>query len=109
MRLPKRLPSHYLKIRERSRAPSQDEFDKAVLDKIRSAKRKTSDWTTLIAFAKRVSFPCPRCAGTGRFITYVENGIPKGPGGICYRCSGKGRQNDADVRRNYGYDNHRTA
>lgn len=48
---------------------------------------------------------CDRCAGTGQFITYVENGVPKGPGGICYRCGGKGVQTLGDRRRNYGHDN----
>lgn len=48
---------------------------------------------------------CARCAGTGQFITYVENGVPKGPGGICYRCGGKGYTTTADRKRNYGYDN----
>jgi hypothetical protein len=48
---------------------------------------------------------CRRCAGTGQFITYIENGVPKGPGGICYRCGGKGWQSVADTRRNYGHDN----
>jgi len=54
------------------------------------------------ALVKRA--PCQRCAGTGQFITYVENGVPKGPGGPCYRCNGKGVQTVADHRRNYGYD-----
>jgi len=48
---------------------------------------------------------CARCAGTGKFITYVENGVPKGPGGPCFRCAGKGVITDADRRRNWGYDN----
>jgi hypothetical protein len=48
---------------------------------------------------------CDRCAGTGQFITRVENGRPTGPGGECYRCGGKGYQTVADSRRNYGYDN----
>lgn len=47
---------------------------------------------------------CRRCAGTGRFITYVENGIPKGPGGICFRCSGKGYHTQKDRSRNDYYD-----
>ena len=46
---------------------------------------------------------CDRCAATGQFITYVENGVPKGPGGICYRCGGKGYHNNADRRRNWGH------
>ena len=49
---------------------------------------------------------CGRCAGTGQFITYVENGVPKGPGGPCFRCGGKGFTTNADRRRNYGYDNY---
>ena len=47
---------------------------------------------------------CRRCAATGQFITYVENGKPKGPGGICFRCSGKGYHNRTDRKRNDYYD-----
>jgi hypothetical protein len=47
---------------------------------------------------------CRRCAGTGQFITYVENGKPKGPGGICFRCGGKGYHTQQDRKRNNGYD-----
>lgn len=48
---------------------------------------------------------CARCSGTGAYITGMLNGKPVGPGGICFRCSGKGFTTDADQRRNYGYDN----
>ena len=51
---------------------------------------------------------CRRCGGTGAFVTYVENGIPKGPGGRCYRCDGKTYQTLADVRRNEYRDRHQT-
>jgi hypothetical protein len=37
---------------------------------------------------------CRRCVGTGQFITGTVNGVPTGPGGICFRCAGKGRQDD---------------
>jgi hypothetical protein len=47
---------------------------------------------------------CERCAGTGLFVTRLENGKPTGPGGICYRCGGKGWQDSSDERRNWGYD-----
>lgn len=47
---------------------------------------------------------CRRCAGTGRFITYVENNVPKGPGGPCFRCGGKGYHTQDDRKRNNGYD-----
>jgi hypothetical protein len=59
-----------------------------------------------VAAAKCVRFACKRCAGTGRFITYVENGIPKGPGGECFRCDGKGEQTLKDARRNAYHDEH---
>jgi hypothetical protein len=50
---------------------------------------------------------CERCGGTGAFVTAMYNGHPVGPGGICYRCEGKGYQTPKDVRRNYAYDIHR--
>jgi hypothetical protein len=50
---------------------------------------------------------CGRCAGTGQFITGTTNGIPTGPGGQCFRCGGKGYQNQKDMRRNDYYDAHR--
>lgn len=37
---------------------------------------------------------CGRCGGTGEFVTGMVNGKLVGPGGICFRCSGKGRQTD---------------
>lgn len=46
---------------------------------------------------------CERCAGTGRYITHVENGKLMG-NGICYRCGGKGFHTQADRKRNYGAD-----
>jgi len=51
---------------------------------------------------------CQRCAGTGQFITMVENGVPKGPGGTCFRCAGKGWQTVRDARRNDYWERHRT-
>ena len=47
---------------------------------------------------------CRRCAGTGEFVTMVVNGKPTGPGGICYRCNGKGFQTAGDEKRNDNYD-----
>ncbi len=52
------------------------------------------------------NFGCGRCALTGRFITYVENGKPRGPGGICFRCEGKGFHTRADRKRNLYHDMH---
>ena len=52
-------------------------------------------------------FPCGRCSQTGQFITYIENNVPKGPGGICFRCGGKGFHNLDDRKRNHYADMHR--
>lgn len=63
----------------------------------------------LVAFEPKVTDEkqrCGRCAGTGMFITGTLNGKPIGPGGICFRCAGKGFQTEDDSRRNYGYDNY---
>lgn len=49
-------------------------------------------------------FPCGRCAGTGRYITRIENGKPTGPAGYtCFRCDGKGHHTQVDRKRNYGH------
>lgn len=50
---------------------------------------------------------CGRCAGTGQFITQICNDVPTGPGGMCFRCRGKGYQTSEDMRRNAYYDEHR--
>jgi len=47
---------------------------------------------------------CGRCAGTGAFVTGNHNGKPTGPGGICFRCGGKGYHTQADRKRNYWYE-----
>jgi hypothetical protein len=49
---------------------------------------------------------CGRCAGTGRYVTRVENGVATGPGGACYRCAGKGHHTHADRARNLHHDTH---
>ncbi len=47
---------------------------------------------------------CARCAGTGQFVTGMLNGVPTGPGGVCFRCGGKGYHNPRDRKRNAYYD-----
>jgi hypothetical protein len=61
-----------------------------------------------VAAARALQLRCGRCAGTGSFITYVENNVPKGPGGICFRCEGKGVQTLKDAKRNEYHDAHQT-
>jgi len=100
------LKVQYHLIQKRSLAPSPAAFNDAVRAILAGAGITEPTPEQWVQGAKAVSFPCARCAGTGQFITQVVNGKPTGPGGICYRCDGKGRQNDADRRRNYGYDSY---
>lgn len=92
------LREKYLAIATRSLASSLSEFNAAV------ARFQPKTPEEFVAAARKVSFRCETCLGTGEYITYIENKIPKGPGGPCFRCQGKGNQNDNDRRRNWGYD-----
>ena len=77
------------------------DFDAAVGQLLKTGDPTAADWAMA---ARQVAWPCKRCATTGRFITYVENGIPRGPGGPCFRCDGKGMQTPLDAHRNYWFD-----
>lgn len=105
-----RLREYYRQIRNRSEAYTHAEFDAAVRAHLVKHGHALEEGTEVarayVRAARKVKFMCRRCAGTGRFITMVENGQPKGPGGICFRCAGKGVQNDYDVRRNEEHDKH---
>ena len=59
-----------------------------------------------LAAAEHISFKCTRCSGTGEFITGMHNGRPTGPGGVCFRCEGKGAQTLKDAKRNAYHDAH---
>lgn len=50
---------------------------------------------------------CDGCDGSGIYYGAgsVVNGVFKGFTGKCYRCGGKGRQTESDVKRNRYYDN----
>lgn len=98
----------YAKIQARSEARGVAEFNAAVLSKLNGLPLVLVPPTFWVSVAGTVGFPCRRCAGTGQFITYVENNRPKGPGGICYRCEGKGWQDDGDVMRNLTFDRFNT-
>lgn len=77
------------------------EFDRAAGLLLTTGDPTPRDWVNA---AKRVAWPCKRCASTGRYITYVENGQPRGPGGPCFRCDGKGKQTPEDAHRNHWHD-----
>lgn len=91
--------NEYSTIRLRSHAEDRGGFN-ALCRAALGADADNATPEQWVAVAKTVKVPCRRCCATGRFITMTENGIPKGPGGDCYRCAGKGWQNDADARRN---------
>jgi len=94
------LRALYRAIRSRSEAVDSAVFDAAV----KALNPKTP--AGFVKAAQRVTFPCRRCAGSGEFVTMMVNGKPTGPGGICFRCGGKGAQNDADAKRNRYFDEH---
>jgi hypothetical protein len=104
------LRAEFAAIRRRSGLDAQP--FKVEVDAI-LAKGKITAPTPLqyVEAARNVEVDCPACNGTGKHHGpgYVENGVFKGKVGTCYRCNGKGKQNDADRRRNWGYDTkHRT-
>jgi hypothetical protein len=64
-------------------------------------------WITEKRDPKNAKLPCDGCPGNGVYhgSGYVENGKFRGFTGTCFRCEGKGFQNEADRKRNWGYDN----
>lgn len=52
---------------------------------------------------------CDGCNGNGIYYGRgsVVNGVFKGFTNTCFRCGGKGKQNESDRKRNYGYDQNR--
>jgi len=72
-------------------------------DGVTTATAEPKHWTDAI---EAIALICRRCAGTGKFITYTENGVPKGPGGCCFRCNGSGLQDFTDGHRNATHDEH---
>lgn len=102
------LRKEFIQVRGRSHASTHQEFKLACQEYLIAHKlSETPDnW---VRAAKGCHIPCRRCSRTGRFITGVANGQPIGPGGPCYRCSGKGYQTDEDARRNFGADQHQKA
>lgn len=99
------LRAEYRAIRRRTHAENNQVFDAAVKTWLLQ-KGLLPTPANFVDAALAVTFKCRRCSGTGKFVTYIENGQPRGPGGDCFRCMGRGYQNDADARRNYGADLH---
>ncbi len=101
----------YRRIRARAwQCAEKSEFDAKVSESVglgfgteEGSVERARKW---VLAARVARFTCRRCGGTGRFITGSLNGELVGPGGPCYRCEGKGWQDDSDARRNYGADIH---
>jgi len=93
------LRAEFSRMARRSHAENPQEFTRAVRAAL-GAQAVSATPEQWIAAARALRVPCRRCAGTGDFITMIENGVPKGPGGVCYRCAGKGYQTDTDAARN---------
>ncbi len=89
----------YAAIRKRSEIPFKD-FTAKVRVEIQSLGWDVNNPENWVKGAKLVGHKCFKCDGTGAYRG-------RGPSGPCYRCSGKGYRNDADVRRNFGYDTNR--
>ena len=54
--------------------------------------------------ARIATTKCDKCGGRGEYYWGGStNGKPKHTG-VCFRCEGKGRQNQDDFKRNYGHD-----
>lgn len=52
---------------------------------------------------------CQTCDGTGfRFASHNKGNDDVISSGKCFRCGGKGRQNQEDYRRNYGHDRYKS-
>jgi hypothetical protein len=92
---------YYRKIRGRSEAKSPEEFDAEVKRLLQSLKEKNPNPSheAWVWAAQQVEFGCPKCDTTGQYKSPVTNAY-----GMCFRCGGKGYQNDRDRRRNIAYD-----
>lgn len=86
------------------RTPAEfDDVIRAELARKGITEPTPQDW---VKAALGYRWKCPRCAGTGAFITGTVNGKPTGPGGSCFRCNGQGAQQPEDAKRNFWHDMH---
>ncbi len=69
----------------------------------RGAEPTAQQWTDA---AERATVRCDRCGGSGVYQWGAcVNGVMT-HSGPCFACQGKGRQGQADFKRNWGYWNH---
>lgn len=98
------LRKEYATIRRRALNAADTPDDYTAADFDRAARAMVADDPTpemWVKLASRVEVPCLRCNATGAYGGATGHGD-------CFRCGGKGRQDDSDRRRNYGYDNNRS-
>lgn len=58
--------------------------------------------------AREAKLQCNACRGDGIYYGAgcIENGFFRGYTGDCFRCNGKGKQDQNDFKRNRAYDNY---
>lgn len=61
------------------------------------------DW---VKVARSATFECDRCGGSGLYHWGACVNGKMSHSGDCYRCQGKGVQDQDDMRRNYGHTMH---
>jgi hypothetical protein len=65
-----------------------------------------ADW---VEAAKKATTKCGRCNGTGQYQWGACVNGKMTHSATCFRCEGKGYQDQEDYARNYGYDNYAIA
>lgn len=86
-------------------AMGREEFDSILNASIRAGATPEE----YLAVAAGVTCECERCQGTGRYSWGASVNGKMSHTGDCFRCSGKGYQDQDDFRRNRAYDRHAIA
>lgn len=96
------MRSEFRKLRRKALyAMSRAEFDA----KIAAAKPKSPE--DFVRAAEAVRTECGNCHGSGVYSWGACVNGRMTHSGPCFRCEGKGYQDQADFGRNWAYDNHR--
>jgi late competence protein required for DNA uptake (superfamily II DNA/RNA helicase) len=114
-RKPNRKPTIPAELQEMTIEELRDEFRKlrrnatqfmgreAFDDQINALTRKNATPEEFVYAAEKVTCSCERCRGTGRYSWGACVNGKMEHTGDCYACQGKGRLNQDDFRRNWGY------
>lgn len=102
-----RLHEEYAKLKRNGEYNAGKEAWAAAVCEQLAKMGKTIDSATFaeIVHAARVATtPCDRCNASGIYQWGAQINGRMTHSASCYRCNGKGRQNQDDYRRNWGYD-----